>query len=89
MRVETLKEFCDFVDIQYTEILSHSKTRWLSLQPAIGRIIAMFSALKSYFLSQNNCPKVLKIFFENETSLLWLKFLQSQLKTINIFIKKK
>jgi len=88
VRVETLKEFCDFVDIQYTEILSHSKTSWLSLQPAIDRIIAMFSALKSYFLSQNNCPKVLKIFFENETSLLWLKFLQSQLKTINIFIKK-
>jgi len=88
VRVETLKEFCKFIDIQYKEILFHSKTRWLSLQPVIDRIIAMFSALKSYFLSQNNCPNVLKIFFKDVTSLLWLKFLQSQLKTINIYIKK-
>jgi hypothetical protein len=47
----------------------------------------MFSALKSYFLSQNNCPNILKTFFNNETSILWLNFLQSQLKTINIYIK--
>lgn len=57
------------------------------MQPAIDRIIAMFYALKSYFLSQYNCHKILKIFFENETSLLWIKFLESQLKTINIYIK--
>jgi hypothetical protein len=68
INVETLKEFCDFVDIQYAKILSHSKTRWLFLQSAIDRIIAIFYALKSYFLSQNNYPKILKIFFENETS---------------------
>lgn len=61
VRVETLKEFCDFVDIQYKEMLSHSKTRWLSLQPEIDRIISMFNVLKSYFLSQNNCPNVLKM----------------------------
>jgi hypothetical protein len=65
----------------------HSKTRWLSLYPAIERIIEIFSALKSYFLSQNNCPNILKTFFKNETSILWLNFLQSQLKTINIYIK--
>ncbi|CAI6360864.1 unnamed protein product [Macrosiphum euphorbiae] len=87
VRVETLKEFCSFVDVQYKEILAHSKTRWLSLYPAIERIIEMFSALKSYFLSQNNCPNILKTFFKNETSILWLNFLQSQLKTINIYIK--
>ncbi|KAE9531248.1 hypothetical protein AGLY_010454 [Aphis glycines] len=75
------------IEIIYKEILSHSKTRWLSLYPAIERIILMFSALKSYFLSQNNCPNILKTFFEDETSILWLNFLQSQLKTINIYIK--
>ncbi|KAL4100954.1 hypothetical protein QTP88_020978 [Uroleucon formosanum] len=88
VRVENLKEFCDFADIQYKDLLSHSKTRWLSLFPAIERIISIYNGLKSYFLSQNTCPNALKIFFENESSLLWLKFLSSQLKTINSYIKK-
>ena len=56
--------------------------------PAIESIISIFDGLKSYFLSQNNCPNALKIFFENERASLWLKFLCSQLKTINSFIKK-
>lgn len=69
-------------------MLSHSKTRWLSLYPAIDRIISIYSGLKSYFLSQNICPTVLKCFFENETSFLWFKFVSCQLKTITSYIKK-
>ena len=88
VRVENLKEFCDDVDVQYKDLLSHSKTRWLSLFPAIERIISMFDGLKSYFLSQSNCPCILKNFFEDECSLLWFKFLHSQLKTFNNYIKK-
>lgn len=88
VRVECLKEFCDLADVQYNELLSHSKTRWLSLYPDVDRITSMYSGLKSYFLSQNICPNVLKCFFENETSLLWLKFLSRQLKTITCYIKK-
>lgn len=57
VRVEKLKEFCEFADVQYRDIIAHNKTRWLSLSPAIDRIILMFSGLKSYFLSQNSCPK--------------------------------
>jgi len=88
IRVESLKEFCDFADVQYNDLLSHSKTRWLSLYPAIDRIISIYSGLKSYFLSQNTCPTVLKCFFENETSFLWFKFVSCQLKTITSYIKK-
>lgn len=44
--------------------------------------------LKSYFLSQSNFPCILKFFFEDECSLLWFKFLHSQLKTFNNYIKK-
>jgi hypothetical protein len=40
--VEKLKEFCDFANVQYRDILSNAKTRWLSLSPAIDRIILMF-----------------------------------------------
>jgi hypothetical protein len=86
--VEKLKEFCDDVDVKYKDLLSHSKTRWLSLFAAIERIITMFDGLKSYFLSPTNCPHILKTFFEDECSLLWFKFLHSQLKNINNYIKK-
>lgn len=43
VRVETLKEFCDFVEVDFKVILSHSKTRWLSLFPVIERVLKMYS----------------------------------------------
>lgn len=39
-------------------------------------------------MSQNTCSNVLKCFFENETSFLWLKFVSCQLKTITCYTKK-
>jgi len=77
VHVENLKEFYDDVDVQYKYLLSHSKTRWLSLFLAIERIISMFDGLKSYFFSQSNWSCILKNFFEDECSLLWFKFLHS------------
>lgn len=35
VRTEALKEFCDYVEINYQPLLNHSKTRWLSLFPAV------------------------------------------------------
>jgi hypothetical protein len=53
--VEELKTFCDFVDVEYKQILGSVKTRWLSLQPAITRVISMFPTLKLYyFLSSSS-----------------------------------
>jgi len=83
MRVEKLKEFCDFAVVQYRDILSHAKTRWLLLSPAIDRIILMFDGLKSYFLSQDSSPKILVDFFQNVTALLYMKFIQSMLNIFN------
>jgi hypothetical protein len=57
VRTEELKEFCDFVDVEYKHILGSVKTRWLSLQHAITRVISTFPTLKSYFLSQENAQK--------------------------------
>lgn len=39
VRVEKLKEFCDFVGTEFKMLLYHSKTRWLSLLPAVNRIL--------------------------------------------------
>ena len=39
VRTEALKEYCDFVDINYTKLLSHSATRWLSLYPGLTRLL--------------------------------------------------
>ena len=38
VRTEDLKGYCDFVNIEYHKLLSHSKTRWLSLFPGIYRL---------------------------------------------------
>jgi len=88
VRIEKLKDFYDFVNIEYKNILESVKTRWLSLQSAVSRIIDLYPALKSYFMSQEKCRTVLKIFFNDPVSIAWLYFVQSQLKVVCDTIKK-
>lgn len=47
-------------------MLFHSKTHWLPLFPAVQRILEMYTGLKSYFLSMEKSPNVLKKFFEDD-----------------------
>lgn len=77
VRNEDLKSYCEFVDTNYKQLLSHSKTRWLSLFPAIERVLEMFAPLRSYFLSVPNPPKLLITFFENGLSEAYLWHLHS------------
>ena len=49
VRTEQLKEYCEFGNCEYKRLLSHRKTRWLSLFPVISKMLEMFSAMKSYF----------------------------------------
>lgn len=78
IRVEALKDFCDATHTEYQKMLGYSKTRWLALMPALERVIKMFQPLKNYFLSIDKCPNILKMFFEDPTSELWLYFLHTQ-----------
>ncbi|KAF0692998.1 protein FAM200B-like, partial [Aphis craccivora] len=87
VRVHALKEFCEFVNIEYKTVLGHSKTRWLSLFPALTRLIDMFDGLKSYFLSIDKCPTLIKNFFNNPLSYLILIFLQIQCELFFTCIK--
>lgn len=55
---EYLKEICEFCDVEFQEILRHATTRWLSLNPAIHRLMQTWIALKSYFIGLGHeCPK--------------------------------
>jgi hypothetical protein len=77
VRTEALKEFCNYVEINYQPLLRHSKTRWLSLFPCVERILKLYPALKEYFLSQRTTPYLIKTFFENTTSEAYLWFTHS------------
>jgi hypothetical protein len=46
VRVEELREFCDFVDGEHKHTFGGVKNRRLSLQPLITRVISKFPALK-------------------------------------------
>lgn len=68
-RREELKDFHNFVDNDYHEIIRHVTTRWLSLLPCIDRILGSWSGLNSYFSSKGeSLPNTLKsaLHFEND-----------------------
>ena len=79
VHAEELKNYCVFVEIEYyKKLFSHSVTRWLLLYPSLSRMIQMYPAImQSYFLSIDKQPVLLKHFFKNLLSKLYLKHLQS------------
>ncbi|XP_026547991.1 uncharacterized protein LOC113429697, partial [Notechis scutatus] len=88
VRTESLQEYCEFVEVEYKRLLSHSKTRWLSLFPGITKLLQMHSALKSFFLGQSNPPAVLKSFFEHEFSELYLWHMHSLMNAFHLHIEE-
>lgn len=64
--------------MEYKKLLGHSKTRWLTLLPALERIRNLFPALKEYFLSEKKCPTILENFSKDPYSEFWLMFAITQ-----------
>lgn len=83
VRVTNLKEFCETADIEYKKLVKHGNTRFLSLLPAVERILQLFEGLKSYFLAQVNCPLALRQFFTTEIGELYFWFVHGQLNVFN------
>ncbi|XP_030049150.1 protein FAM200B-like [Microcaecilia unicolor] len=88
VRTEHLKEYCEFVEVEYRQLLYHCKTRWLSLFPSIHRMLQMFPALKSFFLSQEEPPAVIRNFFENDFSEIYLWHMHSLMNVFHSHIEK-
>jgi hypothetical protein len=42
VRVENLKEVCEFLNQEYKKYLGYSKTRWLALLTTVERLLNMF-----------------------------------------------
>lgn len=83
VRVEALKTLCDAIEgVEYSKLLGYSKTRFLTLGPAIDSILKVYDALKVYFLGLCHCPKILSDFFTDRFSKLWLLFLKSQVSQL-------
>lgn len=88
VRVAELKDLCEFIDVEYRNLLSYSNTRWLRLLPALERVLQMMLPLKQYFSSQPNTPVVLKSFFDDPNGELWLWFLHNVAGVFNETVKK-
>lgn len=87
VRVASLKSFCEEVSVEYKKLLGYSKTRWLALMPAVERVLQLFEPLKSYFLSLEKCPVILKTFFSNEYAEVTLYFIHNQAALFQSVIK--
>ena len=79
VRVEALKDFCDFVGEAYQTIFSRSTMRWLSMLPAVERILQMYAPLKSCFLSLEKCSAVLRKLLDDPLTKLWVTFAHANL----------
>lgn len=82
-RVESLKAWCDEIEnVEYSKLLGYAKTRFLALGPAINSILKVYEALQSYFLNLKRCPTIIKDFFENPFSKMWMYFIKSQVRSL-------
>jgi len=72
VRKKKWKDHCDYMDIEYQKCISHSVIRLLSLYPSFPRMLQMYPASHSYFMSIDKPTVVLKRFSGNSLSELCL-----------------
>ena len=74
VHTKELKELFSFVDVEQQAFLKHVSTRWLSLRPAVDRLISSWPAVISYFITLGSrCTKAIQTLFcindENDSDI--------------------
>ncbi|KAK1351054.1 hypothetical protein LUQ84_000327 [Hamiltosporidium tvaerminnensis] len=86
-------EHFESLEMQWEEIVKHVVTRFLTLGPAIERILKLWPALKSHFQDEDNeCPTSLQNIFiseEEENKILaYFAFLHNVMFSLENTMKK-
>ena len=90
-----LKEFCEFCDSDYREVVRFVSVRWLSLESAITRILQLFPSLQSYFRSENKSQaRFTRLYsvFDSPMTEVYLLFYQAILPTftnLNLLLQRE
>ncbi len=89
-RKSILKEYYEFCDSEYQEIIKFISTRWLSLELCVNRELKKYEGLKSYFLSEHFPDarfKRLQSFYNDAIAEVYLLFYQATLPCFTNFNK--
>ena len=89
-RKSILKEYYDFCDEEYKEVIKYISTRWLCSERCVNRELRKYNGLRSYFLSENESDKRclrLSGAFSNTMTEFYLMFFQAALSTFTNFNK--
>lgn len=87
-RNEVLKGYFDDIDgVEYTRILRHTPTRWLSLRPCVQRLLKYWEPLCCYFRDQPDVGRVraVKRILEDPTTKPILCFIDSAFSSIDAY----
>ena len=79
-RTNSLKQFCEQLNTNYSTLPTNTPTRWLTLDAVLERMIELWEPLQAHFLSLKRTPRILETFFKSETSLVIVTFLHSALQ---------
>ena len=86
-RKEEFRDFQEFTETKELKILKHCKTRWLSLEKCVQRVIQQWSALYAYFDKQaetDHSARVSRLdqHFKSHLSKLVMLFLEFALESL-------
>jgi hypothetical protein len=89
-RKEELREFQEFTGTKELKIIKHCKTRWLSLEKAVKRVLQQWCALHAYFdreAESNRVARVLRLdeHLKSPLTKLVMLFLEFALDSLNKF----
>ena len=80
-----LKDFCEFCESNYRQIIRYVSVRWLSLEKAVNRILQLYKSLQSYFRSESESQAWFVREFDKPMTEIYMLFYQSVLPTFTHF----